>query len=100
MSGGPAPSFGDPVAEFPFGIHACRSRRDVRLRASGGARGERGTWSIVGQRDFNGDGKADLVWRDTSGNTAMWFMNGTIVASSVVVGNVPTNWTVQGMNAE
>jgi hypothetical protein len=24
-------------------------------------------------RDFDGDGMADLLWRDTSGNTAMWF---------------------------
>ena len=24
------------------------------------------TWSMVGQRDFNGDGKADLLWRDTA----------------------------------
>jgi hypothetical protein len=38
------------------------------------------SWSIVGQRDFDGDGKSDILWRDTSGNVAMWFMNG---ASSI-----------------
>ena len=54
------------------------------------------TWTIVGQRDFDGDGKADLLWRDTSGNTAIWFMNGTAVASSAGVGNIPTTWSVVG----
>ena len=33
-------------------------------------------WSVVGQRDFNGDGNADMLWRDTGGNVGMWLMNG------------------------
>jgi hypothetical protein len=28
-------------------------------------------WSLAATGDFNEDGKADLVWRDTSGNTAV-----------------------------
>jgi hypothetical protein len=52
------------------------------------------SWTSVGQRDFNGDGMGDLLWRDTSGDTSIWFMNGTTVASSVSVGNIPTNWSV------
>ena len=51
-------------------------------------------WSILGQRDFNGDGNADLLWRDTSGNTAIWFMNGLQVSSSAGLGNIPTIWTI------
>jgi serralysin len=27
-------------------------------------------WSIVGKRDFNYDGNADIPWRDNSGNVA------------------------------
>jgi hypothetical protein len=54
-------------------------------------------WQIVGERDFNGDGKGDLLWRDNFGNTAIWFINGTSVASAVGVGNVPTNWEVAGV---
>jgi hypothetical protein len=50
--------------------------------------------------DYNGDGMSDLLWRDNLGNTSMWFMNGTSVASTAEVGNVPTNWTVQSANAE
>ena len=43
---------------------------------------------------------SDILWRDANGNTAMWMMNGTTVMSSVSVGNVPTTWTVQSVNAE
>ena len=28
-------------------------------------------WSIVGQRDFNGDGKSDILWRDIAGDVGM-----------------------------
>jgi hypothetical protein len=58
------------------------------------------TWSIAPVGDYNGDGNSDLLWRDTSGNTSIWFMNGTSVTSTGIVGNVPTNWTVQSVNAE
>jgi hypothetical protein len=50
--------------------------------------------------DYDGDGKSDLVWRDIAGNTAIWFMNGTAVSLAAGVGNIPTTWTVQSVNAE
>ena len=48
--------------------------------------------------DFNGDGKSDIAWRDTSGNLAIWEMNGTTVlnASSSFVGNVAGQWAIVG----
>jgi hypothetical protein len=49
---------------------------------------------------YNGDGMGDLLWRDTDGNTAMWFMNGAAVSSTAVIGNIPTTWTVQSTNAQ
>jgi hypothetical protein len=56
-------------------------------------------WSIQLTGDFNGDGMSDVLWQDTLGNTIMWFMNGT-VATAEAVGNIPTNWVVQSVNAE
>ena len=39
-------------------------------------------WTIVGTNDFNGDGKADLLWRQTaSGENVAWFMNGVDLVS-------------------
>jgi hypothetical protein len=46
--------------------------------------------------DFNGDGKSDIAWRDTSGNLAVWLMNGATVSSSGGLGAVPTTWSVVG----
>jgi Pro-kumamolisin, activation domain/FG-GAP-like repeat len=54
------------------------------------------SWSIVGQRDFNGDGRYDFLWRDSSGNIAIWLLNGTQVVSSLGIGNIATTWTVVG----
>jgi M6 family metalloprotease-like protein len=48
-------------------------------------------------RDFNGDGKSDLLWRDTSGSLALWLMNGGAVAGNLAIGAVPITWTIIGI---
>jgi hypothetical protein len=53
-------------------------------------------WTIVGQRDINGDGNADIIWRDNQGNVGVWLMNGTKILSNAVIGNEPTNWSIIG----
>jgi hypothetical protein len=46
--------------------------------------------------DFNGDGYSDIAWRDVSGNTAVWLMNGAQAMSSGGFGAVPTTWSIVG----
>jgi hypothetical protein len=46
-------------------------------------------WIIVGVGDFNGDGKADILWRDDKGNAAIWLMNGITVAEYASTGGFP-----------
>ena len=59
------------------------------------------SWTIVGTSfgsgDFKGDGYSGVLWRDTSGNAAIWEMNGTTVLNpnTAGVGNLPTAWTIQ-----
>ena len=56
-------------------------------------------WSVVGVGDFNGDGMADILWRNnTNGNVAIWLMNGTTVtnSSTATFGNMPATWSVAG----
>ncbi len=58
------------------------------------------TGSIVhgSHRDFNGDGKADFLWRDsTTGNVSIWLMNGLTVASSGTLSGAGLNWALEGM---
>jgi ELWxxDGT repeat protein len=51
-----------------------------------------------GGTDLDGDGKADLVWRNSSdGSTAIWLMNGTAIASSGFPGGVPQVWQITGI---
>ena len=59
-------------------------------------RGVRAPSSIVGTGDFDGDGKANLLWRDSvSGITAVWLRNGAVLSSSrVVTSSLPAAWGV------
>jgi phospholipase/lecithinase/hemolysin len=49
-------------------------------------------WAAV--HDVNGDGKSDIVWRDTSGDIAVWEMNGAATIANGALGNVPTTWSI------
>ena len=46
--------------------------------------------------DFNSDSYADILWRDTSGDTTIWLIKNAGVASGVSLGNIPTVWSVVG----
>ncbi len=82
-----------PPSTFPVAVWTMNGAQVVQSAAIGAIPSN---FAIIGQRDFNGDGYADILWRDSGGNLAIWFMNGTQVSSAVTVGNVPSNWAVQG----
>ena len=46
------------------------------LRAASGGKNYSHQWAIQGVGDFNGDGRADIVWRSTWGTMSIWLMNG------------------------
>ena len=46
--------------------------------------------------NFNGDAFSDILWRDTSGDLAVWLMNGGTITQSAGVGTVPGNFSVVG----
>jgi hypothetical protein len=48
-------------------------------------------------RDFNGDGKSDILWRHSSGVLYTWLMNGTSVGSAGSPGSVGPDWTIAGI---
>jgi hypothetical protein len=55
-------------------------------------------WKIVGTGDFNGDGKPDVLWRNSAnGVNRVWYLNGV---SWIGSGNIATqadqNWQIVG----
>jgi hypothetical protein len=36
-------------------------------------------WVITGVDDFDGNAKADVLWRDPSGQEVIWSMNGSTI---------------------
>jgi hypothetical protein len=56
-------------------------------------------FSVVGLGDFDGDGKADILWRHNArSDYALWLMNGNQIKSGTSLGNMPSIWTVQNTN--
>jgi len=55
-------------------------------------------WLITGSADYNGDGKADILWRNkTTGENYIFFMDGTtLLGTSNYTNTVPLTWAVAG----
>jgi uncharacterized protein len=47
------------------------------------------------RNDFNGDGKSDMLWRNTDGSIATWTMNGSS-ATPGSIGKLTQDWTIAG----
>jgi hypothetical protein len=69
-----------------------------------GVLGQMGSdWHVVTTGDFDGDGKSDILWENTSGNTDVWSMdgsqllNGHLVADKQgVLAKMGSEWHVAG----
>ena len=55
-----------------------------------------GSWKVVGTGDFNGDGYADILFRDASGNLATWDMKGGQIVGGGAIGNPGAGWKFVG----
>ncbi len=61
------------------------------------------SWSVAGVGDFDGDTRSDILWRNTSGEVAVWQMNGSTITGSgdVTSGGVAVrpdaSWSVAGI---
>jgi FG-GAP-like repeat len=47
--------------------------------------------------DFNGDKKADILWRNNENLIGMWLMNGTTISSQCSVGTTSPDWAIDGV---
>ena len=57
-------------------------------------------WSIAQTGDYNGDGMTDILWIDTKGDIAIWFIYDTVLDRSASLGTIGTNWSVQSLGAD
>ncbi len=52
-------------------------------------------WSIAGVADLDGDGKSDILWRNsTTGENTLWFMDGASLSSGAPVNAVQGSWSM------
>ncbi len=72
------------------------------LTMGGAAVNPGSSWNVAGISDFNGDGNADVLWRNADGTLADWTMSGNVITSSAVLnsGGTPimplASWNVIG----
>ena len=51
---------------------------------------------IGGTGDFNGDGKDDILFQNTTtGARTIWLMNGTVPGAMVSLGTIDTHWEIE-----
>ena len=52
-------------------------------------------WVVAGTGDFNGDGKSDILWRNTvTGETYIYLMDGLTLLPGGYLPTVVTDWIV------
>jgi hypothetical protein len=61
--------------------------------------GSNSEWKLRGTKDFNSDGKTDLLWQnDRTGQVALWFLDGYQFSDGTFLGNDPivgdSNWDI------
>ena len=55
------------------------------------------TWAIAGISTFDNNTRSDILWRNTGGDVAIWYMNGGTVSTSSIIGGTDKIWSIVGV---
>jgi len=55
------------------------------------------SWAVLGLGDFDGDGHADILWKHSGGQAAIWYMNGGTRVGEAYPGTPNLLWKLQGI---
>ncbi len=53
-------------------------------------------WNVAGVADFDGDGKKDILWRNSSGKTVIMLLNGDTRKENIILPTINAPWDVSG----
>jgi hypothetical protein len=69
------------------------------LNPGGQGTGAANSWNVEAIADFTGDGKADVLWRNTEGVTVLWKVNGSVIdlEASKVLPTMTNNFELRGV---
>jgi FG-GAP-like repeat len=69
------------------------------LRPGGQETGAPNAWNVQALGDFTGDGKIDILWRNTADVVVLWELNGTVLstAKSGILPSIGRNFQVKGV---
>jgi serralysin len=56
-------------------------------------------WQVQGVGDLNADGRADIVWRNASGQYSLWYMNGFSISGVNLMNQYANAWQTIGKTA-
>jgi hypothetical protein len=58
-------------------------------------------WTVAQTGDFNGDGRSDVLWYNTSsGQLVEWLLSSSSVIGGGSPGSAASPWQIQGMNSD
>jgi hypothetical protein len=89
-------SFGTPRSSTQPAIVFTESTTETRTKPCDSAVAVAAASKLADTHDFNGDGFSDIVWSGTSGDIALWLMNGAEVMLSGTPGTAQSNWSIVG----
>ncbi len=98
--GAPAAQIEDALRNTGVTIADTRSGGTIskpRIRVNRAVEQGWWSWGVAGIGTFDNNTRSDILWRNTSGDVAVWYMNGGTVTASSIIGGTDKIWSIVGV---